>query len=186
MAILVVNPGNPLKEVSLDDLKTALAASAGACKWSVLKSDISWADRNVVFYLPSPSQGITLQMVLSRTLRDKPIRDGAIYMAAKDKPDAILREQADCLMLLRGIRVPESGHALQISEKSGKDSFSYAPTESSVFYGDYPLRLSFYIVTKKDASGDVRSAVAFLLSDDAAAKLEADGYVAVPKSERNN
>jgi ABC-type phosphate transport system substrate-binding protein len=185
-AILVVNQGNPLKEVSLADLNTALAASAGACKWSALKPDNAWADRTIVLYLPSPSQGITLQLFLSQTLRDKPIRDGAIFMAAKDKPDVIVREQADCLMLVRGIRVPESGRALQISEKGGTDSFSYAPTESSVFYGDYTLRLPFYIVTKKNVSGDVHNLIAFLLSDAAAAKLNADGYVAVPKSERNN
>jgi hypothetical protein len=187
VAMIVVNNINPLQQTDLHTLSLVLSATAqNGDKWSAFGLTDIWANKNILVFLPDSSNGITLQLLRSQTVGNDKLRGGFIYLTGKENADVLVREQSECLMVVRGLDVPQSGRALQISVKSGADAFTYPPSESSVFYGDYPLRLPFYIVTKKDAPESVAKLETLLMSDDAAAKLSKAGYVPVPKTERNS
>lgn len=187
VATIVVNNANPLEKTDLVTLTAALAEETlDGGKWSVFGMKDTWADRNLLLYLPDSSFGITLPLLRSRTVLHGAIQRSVVFTNRKDNLDVLMREQPTCLMVVRGLTIPQNAHALQIAEKPGKDSFAYPPLESNVFYGDYPLRLPFYIVTRKDAPKAVADFETLLLSDAAAEKLAAAGYVPVPKSERDN
>lgn len=185
VAMVVVNNGNPLQQTDLHTLTALLSATAeSGDKWGAFGLKDVWADRKIAVYLPGSSNGMTLQLLRSQTVRDGKFREDFVYMTGRENPDVLVREQPECLMVIRGIKVPQTGRALLISKEAGADAFAYPPSESSVFYGDYPLRLPFYIVTKTNAPKVVADLEAFLLSNEAAEKLTAAGYVPVPKSER--
>ena len=187
VATVVVNDINPLKKTDLTTLAAALSASTqDDGKWALFGMKDAWADRNILIYLPDSSFGITLPLLRSQTLRHDAIRENAVYMTQRDSADVFIREQSSSLMVIRGINIPQNAHALELAIDKGKDSFAYPPSESSVFYGDYPLRLPFYIVTRKDGAKPAANVKAFLLSDAVAEKLAAAGYIPVLKSERAN
>jgi ABC-type phosphate transport system substrate-binding protein len=184
VTIIVVNNSNPLKETTLDALANALSASGGST-WKVFGIDGMRGENHFVLHLPDSNSSMTQQILRSHSFRQGSFKENAVILSANDDPELAMREQADCLMALRGLQVPQSGHALQIASSS-ETAFAYPPTESSVFYGDYPLRLPFYIVTRKNAPSPVADLEEALLSDSAAQTLAEAGYVPVPKSERNS
>lgn len=185
VAILVVNDSNPLKETSLDVLANALSTT-GNNKWSVFGLGGIRAEKNFVLHLPDTASSMTQQVLRSHTIRAGSFKENTVILSANDDPETFVREQVDCLMVLRGLKVPPSGHALMIANDSSENAFAHPATESSVFYGDYPLRLPFYIVTRKDAPRAVADLEENLLSDAAADELTKAGYVPVPKNERDS
>ncbi|MFA5257019.1 MAG: substrate-binding domain-containing protein [Opitutales bacterium] len=185
VATVVVNNGNPIKQITLRTLASAFARSGGADKWGSLGLKDVWAERSIAAYIPESSSGVTLDLFRSMTIKNGSFRDGLNVWTSRDQLEHIVREQAQCLVILRGIDVPNGGRALLVSETDGQEIFPYPPTESSVFYGDYPLRLPFYIVFRKDASQQVKDFAALMLSDETAKTLSAAGLVPAPKSERD-
>jgi ABC-type phosphate transport system substrate-binding protein len=59
------------------------------------------------------------------------------------------------------------------------------PTPEAVSNGDYPLRLPFYLVYKSADKASVLPLLRLLLSDEYAARLQAEHFVPVPDTERN-
>jgi ABC-type phosphate transport system substrate-binding protein len=186
VATVVVNDSNPLTEINLRTLAMVLArSSASSDKWGVLGLKDPWASRSITVYLPDASNGITLPLLRSMTVISGKFSDSAGVWTTKDQMEHIVREQPSSIVVMRGNNVPGGGRALGISLKDGKDQFAYRPTQDSVFYGDYPLRLPFYIAVRKDAPQPVLDLEKVLLSDASATLFDAAGFVPVPVSERN-
>jgi len=187
VATVVVNNSNPIKEISLNKLTVAFTkTSTGAKKWGALGLKDAWAERSIAAYLPQSSNTITLELFRNMTVKDDGFRDGIGVWTSRQQLERVVREQGPCLVLMRGLNIPGGGKALSISIKDGTDSFSYPPTESSIFYGDYALRLPFYILFRKNAPQGVKDLATRILSDSVAAKLSAAGFVPAPKSERDS
>jgi len=185
VAAVIVNDGNPTKQITLRALASAFAKSGGADKWGNLGLKDVWAERNIAAYVPKSSNGVTLDLFRSMTIKNGAFRDGLNVWTGRGQIEHIVREQAQCLVIMRGIDVPAGGRALLVSESTDQDTFPYPPTESSVFYGDYPLRLPFYIVMRKDAPQQVKDFATVMLSDETAKAMSGAGFVPAPKSERD-
>ena len=181
---VVVNEGNPLKEINLATLSMILAKStASADKWGIAGLTDVWAAKSISIYLPSPSNGITYQILRNSTVKGGRFSDSAVTWKDTEQVNHIVREQAGCIVVIRGNSVPGGGKSLAISSRDDRQ-YSYMPTPDSVFYGDYVLRLPFYVVVKKDAPDSVKAIEKSLFSEAAAQKFAAAGFIPVPKSER--
>ena len=186
VATVMVNDSNPLKEISLPTLAAVLSKdSASTDKWGALGLKEPWDTRSITIYLPATSSGVTLQLLRSKTIVGGQFKESVGTWANKDVMGQIVAGQTASIVVMRGIKIPGGGRALSISAKDGADQYAYQPTRASVFYGDYALRLPFYIVTRPDASPEVKSLINDLLSDKTADLLESNDFVPVPKSERH-
>ena len=69
---------------------------------------------------------------------------------------------------------------------SGGDTYApaFGPTDDNVHYGDYPIRLSFYILYNARDDVKVRSTIRELLNDEVATSLRANDFIALPDTLR--
>ena len=185
VAVVVVSENNPLKEVNLRQIAQILAKSGNLDKWGGLGLKDPWETRGITVYLPDSSSGVTLQLLRSMTIMSSPMKDGIGTWTTKEQLAQIVRDQTSSLVVLRGNAVPIGGRALAVSLKDGADQYAYLPTVDSIFFGDYPLRLPFYLAVKKDAPQEVKDLLNSLLTDSTADLMSAAGFIPVPKSERH-
>ncbi len=181
-AVVVVNNSNPLDKIGLDELGKIFAGGEAMEKWGALGLSDAWRERSISVFIPAPGEGITLPLLRSVAMQGKPVREGAGIITSASQLETVVREQSQSITLLRGLAVPSGGRALSITSSEG---LAYPPSVSSVFYGDYPLRLPFYVVLRPDAPAPVQDTLAQLLDNKVAAALAAYGYVPAPESERD-
>jgi ABC-type phosphate transport system substrate-binding protein len=186
VASVVVNDTNPLRKISLHSLTSIYSRTNNSIeKWGALGLTEGWATRSISAHMPDNSSGITAHLFVSMTLVNTPVSDSVGRFQTQTQVEAIASSQPSCLIIMRGVNVPPGARALEVSRTSAQDDYAYPPTQDSIFFGDYPLRLPFYIVIPKDAPQATRATVAKLLGDDIAAALEKAGFVPVPASERH-
>lgn len=181
-AVAVVNSSNPLEKISLQDLGSIFIGAESVEKWGALGLSDAWRGRSISVFIPSPGESMTVPLFRSVAMQGKPMREGASVITSVSQLETVVREQSQSITLLRGLSVPSGGRALAIT---GADGFAYPPTESSVFYGDYPLRLPFYVVLRQDAAAHVLETLAILLDNQVADTLAKFGFVPSPTSERD-
>ena len=83
-------------------------------------------------------------------------------------------------------RVPENSNIKVLMVSSGGDTYApaFGPTDDNVHYGDYPIRLSFYILYNARDDVKVRSTIRELLNDEVATSLRANDFIALPDTLR--
>ncbi len=182
---VVVNNSNPLKEIHVAQLARIYSASSdSADKWGQVGLADAWKERRISACLPPQSEWVTMQIFDKNIMGGAALREGLTIIPTRAVLEQTVREQSQSIVIMRGVNIPDGGKTLAITRGSGADAYSYQPTESGIFFGDYFLRLPFYIVLRKDASEQTRALAAELLSDNVAAALAKAGFVPAPKSER--
>jgi hypothetical protein len=81
-------------------------------------------------------------------------------------------------------RVPKSKEVKSLMISNEVDGPAFSPTEDNVHYGDYPIRLAFYVVYKERDEARAQKALRVLLNDDLAAALRGNNLVALPDTVR--
>jgi ABC-type phosphate transport system substrate-binding protein len=64
------------------------------------------------------------------------------------------------------------------------DGPAFSPTDDNVHYGDYPIRLAFYIVYNERDEALAQKVLRVLLNDDLAASLRDNNLFALPDTVR--
>lgn len=183
---ILVNESNPLEKISLPELARVYSSrSDGAVKWGDLGLTGIWEERTINACVLDSSEWMAMQLFRNYTVQDGLMRDGLITLSARKVLEQTVGEQSTSIVIMRGIDIPAGGRALAISRDNGADSFSYQPTESSIYFGDYAMRLPFYVVMKADADESTRKVAELLLSDAMADELAKFGYIPAPKTERD-
>ena len=83
-------------------------------------------------------------------------------------------------------RKPENKNikVLMVSSNSDKYSPAFGPTDDNVHYGDYPIRLAFYIVHNLRDEAKLRPIIRELLNDEVATSLRSKDLIALPDTVR--
>ena len=83
-------------------------------------------------------------------------------------------------------RMPENSSikALMISSSGDTYAPAFGPTDENIHYGDYPIKLSFYIMYNPRDGVKLRSTIRELLSDEVASRLRANDFIALPNTVR--
>ena len=61
---------------------------------------------------------------------------------------------------------------------------AFSPSDYNVHYGDYPIRLSFYMLYKMRDDVKLRSTIRELLNDEVATSLRANDFMPLPDTLR--
>jgi len=79
--------------------------------------------------------------------------------------------------------MPEGvGRLLPVADgREGRSATAYLPDDTNIYNADYPLRLPLVVCVREDRVAANRSALAWLLSDEAASQLRKSNFVPAPK-----
>lgn len=187
VASLVVSKSNPLDIISLTDLARLFGTPTGtqAPQWGELGLGGAWNERRIQSLLTETETPVPAQL-----FRHIALKDGAFNPTLKSLPihdlEQTLREQEGVVALIQGPQAPQSGKVLALSTSNGANVYAYRPEPQSLFFGDYPLSLPFYILLPKDATSEAQDCAKALLQSHALAKaLKGAGFVTVPQSEQD-
>lgn len=181
-----VNEENPLKELSIPAIESIYGTRSNRSftKWGDLGLEGAWATRSISAHAPDANHGIYRSMFGHMILNGGPLKPGVAEWAQSAQLLDIVGQDGAAIAVVPGNATTRTTRALFIARKEG--DYAYPPTEDSIYYGDYPLRLPFLIVYPEGSAAKVKDFVAFLLDDEAATLLRQAGLVPVPQSERRS
>ena len=80
--------------------------------------------------------------------------------------------------------IPDSSNAKVLMISESKNSPSFGPTAENIHYGDYPIRLPFYLVYNKRDQEKLDQLIRYLIEDTVAERLSSDGFFPLPENVR--
>lgn len=181
---IVVNNGNPLFQINIDQLASTLGAQEGEsfANWGELGLDGLWQNRAINPALTENDAGLTMEILRHATIGAGTFKTDAITSAIpKEIIGHLEDDSAGIGSLPYGVK-PGNLKVLQVAPGSGQVAF--APTEDNVYFGDYPLTLPFYIVARQDKIAKAKVYMKELLSTTTAELLEENYMMPLPRTNR--
>lgn len=186
VALVVVNRDNPLMEISLRQLAGVYGRSAESniTRWGELGLSGSWAVRSIQTYVLRTDANTHQSLFEYAVLRGASLRPTISYIGSLDRINVMLGNDSAAIALLPSL--PKSGtlRTLALSGGSGDNAFAFSPSEENVYYGDYPLRLPFYLVFRNDKKAELREVLRYLLSQDVLEDLKDNAFMIAPENLR--
>ena len=182
---LVVDAENPLTELSYRQLADAFRQQGPIVKWGDLTDDPAWRDRNLSLAASRVENTVTLELFSALVLRGRPLKGSIRYLPGSDRKvlDTVI-EDPSTLLLAPSMALEERHKYLAIKkEDSGQ---AYTPTRDNVFFGDYPLRLPFYLVVSNQLdTATLKALLSACYSASVTRALQEMNCLPLPERERN-
>lgn len=182
---VLVNPDNGIDELSLPQLQGIFAANPVSRieRWGQLGMEGPLMTRSIQTYIGGKSGSLIVEMFKSEALDRRSLKSSVTLLPSASDVSAMV--SAD--MGVIGVSSHPGGLAARaVPISTGQEgSFAFGPTPENIYYGDYPLRLPFYIVIPKQAKlSEYRDIIEFLLSNQVAEALTREGFVSLPENIR--
>ncbi len=182
--VVATHVGNRLDHITLEQLSSAFARDARilARNWN----DIDPAARSELMTpaVSSPAGTLTLEVFQGLVLEGQPFRTDVRLRVEPELAADLLASRSGSILLLP--RPPAGrGKVLQVADgRPGRPSTAYGPDENNVHNGDYPLQVPLLLFVRQDKLEELRPALRWLFSDEAAALLEKQGLYPAPRPAR--
>ena len=184
VAVLVVNDSNPIDEISIAQLGGIFGSKEelNLNNWGELGLS-GWGSRSIKALAGTNDNSIALELFKHSILKAGGMKPSVSIVKDTEIEDLIGFDAASIAILSRmpnnsGIKV------LMISSDSDTYAPAFGPTDENIHYGDYPIRLSFYIMYNPRDGVKLRSTIRELLSDEVASSLRANDFIALPNTVR--
>lgn len=179
-----VHATNPVFEISFPDLVNLYDEGGTTDSWSSLTDDPSWSNRNVSLMASRRQNSITLELFNAMVLKGEEMKPTLRYVSGPDSEllSTVVEDPA-ALVLMPLVDI--TGPVKFLGIKRTEDDQAYTPSIDNVFFGDYPLRLSFYLVVAPSTDTEtVAQLLEVLYSEAVTSALEAANFVPVPAPEQ--
>jgi len=182
IAVVVVSQSNPINEISLPRLGGIFGANEefNHTTWGDLGLS-GWGSRSIKAFAGQRDQSISLELFKFSVLRGEQMKT-TVDLVKDSEVEGLLFSDAASIAILPRLPKSKDIKVLMISDEVDGPAFS--PTDDNVHYGDYPIRLAFYIVHKERDEAGVKEVLRLLLSDDLATSLRDNNLVALPDTLR--
>ncbi len=187
VAVVIVNSVNPIEDISTNQLYRIFSKQTQnrAETWeqvgvkssavgSILAISTDFSDNVVVeLFKYSAMKGTNLGPWVNIESNKQVIYN---MVKANNSAIAIVGKLTDTNML----------KVLAVSNSDGGKTGNYAfkPDANSIYNGDYPMVLPFYVVCPKDKLGKAKSLIKILLGDELAHKINATDFYSAPADSR--
>ena len=180
----LVNSTNPVAEMTYSQLSDLFRAGGELSKWSSFTDAPAWQDRNISLIASRRANALTLELFNAMVMQGSSYNVDLRFMSGDNESlvNAVVAD-ASALALTPAIQIDETVKALAV--KADEGSQAYTPSRDNIFFGDYPLRLPFYLVVADDLDDSTLGALLQIIYSDAvtAALAEVD-CVPVPEPEQ--
>lgn len=180
---VVVHNSNPLEAVSYLQLGDLFREGGRATTWGDVMDNETWRVRKVSLAAIRQQQSLALEIFISQVLGDAPTRSTVNYYRDAAQLQRAILQDTNSIALLPGLQ--EQGDVKVVSVSKDAGSQAYGPTPDNVKFGDYPLRLPFYVVFRADLEPAKRDVlVDWIMSDAVTDALESAYYLPLSDVER--
>jgi ABC-type phosphate transport system substrate-binding protein len=182
VAVVVVNENNPINEISLSQLGGIFGNEEefNYNTWGDLGLS-GWGSRNIKPYSGTAEDSIALELFKFSVFKRGSMRSG-VAMVNASEVQSLLNTDAASIGILS--RMPTSQNLKVLMVSPDETSPAFGPSSENVHFGDYPIRLSFYIVYKERDQERLKPVIGELLGDEVAAELENNHLVPLPDTVR--
>ena len=185
VAVIAVHETNPVQSIRLDQLRDIFGEAGAIEDWGRVGATGTWVSRRMNTYALRRADILALELFRSHAMSDRPMRATTRY---RENTRSLLREIAEdnaAIALVPTTRMEPRTRALFIARDANTQPFS--PSADNVMIGDYPLRLPFYVVYRRDLPAERRAQILRILYSDAmAGALEENDVLALPTRERRD
>lgn len=151
IGVIAVNESNPMPDITLAQLGDLLDANLGLKTWSDLGLSGALASRNIKIVTYEGGHGMALEMVKYMALKDRDMRSSVETLPSMENVLQALRVEPNTLAIVpRNIRSDEVKVLPVSGGSSGQGDYAFGPSEDNVNFGDYPLRLKFYLCIREE------------------------------------
>lgn len=179
-----VHENNPVGELSYEDLVNLFRDNGTIDDWSNLTADPVWSDRKVTLLASRREDAITLELFNALVLKGDRLKPSVRYSSGpgSDLLAAII-DDPTMLALLPSMDVDGPVKLLAVRESA--DFQGYTPSEDNVFFGDYPLRLPFYlVVSERMEEASLEKLLSVIYSPEVSDALMAANCLPIPEQEQ--
>ncbi len=187
VAVVVVNAINPIEEITTAQLYNIYSNNTKTRYEAWTNLGISDAGlRNIMAITTSFYDSIVIELFKAEALNGTNL-GGWVSMVNK-KADLInvIRTNNSAIAILGRISESDMIKILPVSKSGAGKGYAFRPEIESIFNGDYPLTIPFYVVCKKENVKKVKPLVKILLDDEIATLLDKSDFYSAPKNSRKN
>jgi phosphate transport system substrate-binding protein len=155
-------------------------------RWSEIGALGEWAPRAISAMALRRTTGLSLDLFRYGVLQTPELKPTVALLDSVDDAYTRLRGEEGGIAILPA--APPAGSKLKVlSLAKAANEVAYPPTAENLHTGDYPLRLSVYVVFRKGEAVRPRLGliIRHLLSDEAEPALQAAGVTRLPVQARN-
>jgi ABC-type phosphate transport system substrate-binding protein len=182
VAVIAVNSGNPIDEITLGRLGGIFGSNEeyNFNSWGDLGLS-GWGSRTIKTLAGPADDSISLELFKHSVFKGG-IMKPKVAMVKDSEVEGLLIAEPAAIAILSGLPKSDKVKTIMISEATGSPAFG--PSEDNVHYGDYPIRLAFYIAFSKRDEAKLKPVLRVLFNDDVAASLRENNLFALPDTIR--
>lgn len=186
IAALAVAASNPVESLSYRELEAMFRAGATLRSWGGLADGIDWEDASISLLALRREGSMALELFSAAVLGGEAYAEEMHLLTVSDEVMANrISEQVDAIVLVPWTAAQPGTKLLAVAQAEGEQG--YNPSGENVFFGDYPLRLPFELVTSPGLNQERAAALLEVLySERVTQQLQAAGFVPIPAQERQS
>lgn len=181
-SVIITNESNPIDEISLGHLGGIYGTDEefNFNTWGDLGLS-GWGSRNIKSLAGVKSESIALELFRYSVLTRGSMKNSVAMVQANEVEEMVAADAAS-IAITSGL--PESQRVKVLMVSAGRQAPAFGPTKENIHFGDYPIRLSFYITFNPRDAGKLNEIVRALLSDPIADSLEENDLFPLPVTVR--
>lgn len=182
VAVLVVNEDNPVGEVSLPQLQGIFGAEGRDDYQTWDRLGLSgWTGRSIKTFAAEIENSVSSELFKFTALKAGGFKS-SVNLVDVASVERTISTDVTCIGLLS--RKLESRRIKTLMVSAGENLPAYGPSPDNVHYGDYPLRLPFYVVFEASNKDRIKPILSYLLSEGCAKLLESKNFYTLPDTVR--
>lgn len=179
---IYVHRDNPLESITFEQLRELFAVDGRITLWSELGVRIPGSRHDRIVRVGRQSSGGTFEFLRHRVLNDRDFRLGTLELnGSKEVVELIANTPTAIGYSGMGFAVP-GVKLLRVAERAGDEAV--APTPEATVSGHYPIARSLLVYALGEPRPEVRTYLAWIVSDAGQAWVPATGFVPVPPDRR--
>lgn len=181
-SIIITAKSNPIDEINLAQLGGIFGTIEDFSfdTWGDLGQSVG-DNRNIRAIAGVKSESISLELFRHTVLSEVSIRNSVSVVRA-DEVEKIVAADATSIAITSGL--PENQRVKTLMVSRGGQEPAFGPSRGNIHFGDYPIRLSFFVLFDPRDAEKLNGIIRALLSDSVAENLEANDFFSLPATVR--
>ncbi len=182
VAVVVVNQSNPIDEISMAGLGGIFGANEelNHNTWGDLGLS-GWGNRSIKPLAAQKPGSISLELFKNSALLHGGLKSSVSVVKDGEAEELVASDPVSIAILPR---LPERDRLKTLMVSTDGDGPAFGPSEDNVHYGDYPIRLAFFVVFDERDEERLEPVLRALLGDVMAEALRENDLFALPGTVR--